>query len=54
MQEELLERLEPLTVGRGQREDLLESRPPNLPRQQILELHVAAVEAIPDRGNKTN
>ena len=53
VQEELLERLEPLPVGRGQRENLLEARPPDLSRQQILELHVAAVEAIPDRGNKT-
>ena len=47
MQEVLLERFESLAVGGGQREDLLEARPTDLPRQQLLKVPVAALEAIP-------
>ena len=52
MQEVLLERFQPLSVGRGQREDLLEARPTDLPRQDILKLYVVTVETIPDINMK--
>ena len=47
MQEVLLERLQSLVVLGGQCEDLLEARPPDLPRQHLLQLNLAALEAVP-------
>ena len=47
VQEVLFERFQPLSVGCGQCEDLFEARPPDLPSQEILKLHVVAVETIP-------
>ena len=47
MEEELLERLQSLVVLGGQCEDLLEARPPDLPRQHLLQLNLAALEAVP-------